>query len=249
MRTVLTLAAIAMASSRAVAQDADYSKLQVYHAATAGKVPCPCGEKGWNGSRLEITLRNLNTLKGFLIDPDHDARARVKPRKIDFTQVKSLTLDISLEYVNLNGSILIPKTDIKSIRVLEHLDETAIKRLELEKEKNRLEIERLNREHDARMKGIETDEEKAKAEAEKEASAEAEKESIDEAAAKLKTAVDAYNKFPESEGWGPEKSVEISNKVKQLQQVTPQEQEFLQNYASWITGKQYSDSKKKKPGD
>ena len=244
MKTALTLSLLVLARSFAAAQEVDYQKLEVYHASTVGKTPCPCGEKGWNGSRIEITLRNLNTLKGFLIDPHHNAKARVKPKKLDFTQEKSLTVDISLDYISLDGTVTVPKGDIRSVRILEKLDEATLRRLQAEKEKHQIEIERLTREHEARIKAQESEEERARQAAAEEEALHGEQLTEEEALAKKKEALDLYNKFPESAGWGQEKVKEIQNKVLNRQQPTMEEQEFLRSYDLWTTGKKFADEKK-----
>ena len=79
------------------------------------------------GDRVQITFRSGNMIMGTL---DHKpADPRVKPGTIDYSAVNELTLDVSLEYPGLNGTMTIPKKEIKEVRKIQSMDAATMKRV------------------------------------------------------------------------------------------------------------------------
>jgi hypothetical protein len=90
--------------------------------------------KGLNkGDRVQIMFRSGNTILGALTNKPADPRLPKGP--IDFSTVSEVTIDVSLEYPGLNGTMTIPKKEIKEIRKLGNLDSQTMKRIQDEIER------------------------------------------------------------------------------------------------------------------
>lgn len=91
------------------------------------------------GDRVEVTFASGSTITGKLAVP---ARAPGEPpvESLDYLKEKSLTLDVSLEYPGLSGTMTVRKDQIKTLRRLDPLSEKDRKRLE--EENRRLQEER-----------------------------------------------------------------------------------------------------------
>src|SRR5262245_15568990 len=80
-----------------------------------------------DGDRVQITFRSGNMVMGTLarrpVDP------RVKPPATDYSTVTELTIDVSLEYPGLNGTMTVPKKEIKEVRKIQSMDPTTMKRV------------------------------------------------------------------------------------------------------------------------
>jgi hypothetical protein len=82
------------------------------------------------GDRVQITFRSGNTILGSLAARPADPR--VPPGAIDYSSVTEVTIDVSLEYPGLNGTMTIPKREIKEVRKLGNLDAASMKRIQEE---------------------------------------------------------------------------------------------------------------------
>lgn len=82
------------------------------------------------GDRVQITFRSGNMILGNLTGKPADPR--VPPSAIDYSAVSEVTIDVSLEYPGLNGTMTIPKKEIKEIRKLQNLDAATMKRIQEE---------------------------------------------------------------------------------------------------------------------
>ena len=79
------------------------------------------------GDRVQVTFRSGNTILGSLTTRPADPR--VPPGPIDFSAITEITIDVSLEYPGLNGTMTIPKKEIKEIRKLGNLDAATMARI------------------------------------------------------------------------------------------------------------------------
>lgn len=82
------------------------------------------------GDRVQVMFRSGNTILGALTAKPADPR--VAPGPIDYSGVSEITIDVSLEYPGLNGTMTIPKKEIKEIRKLGNLDAAAMKKIQEE---------------------------------------------------------------------------------------------------------------------
>jgi len=80
------------------------------------------------GDRVQITFRSGNTLLGNLAAKPGDPRLQVPA--VDYSTATEITLDLSLEYPGLNGTMTVPKKEIKDIRKLQNLDPATLKRIQ-----------------------------------------------------------------------------------------------------------------------
>jgi len=67
------------------------------------------------GDRVQVMFRSGNTILGNLTGKPLDPR--LAPGPIDYSSVSEITIDVSLEYPGLNGTMTIPKKEIKERRV------------------------------------------------------------------------------------------------------------------------------------
>jgi hypothetical protein len=82
------------------------------------------------GDRVQITFRSGNNILGRLTAKPADPRRPAGD--IDFAAVTEITLDVSLEYPGLNGTMTIPKKEIKEIRKIGNMDAATMKRIQEE---------------------------------------------------------------------------------------------------------------------
>jgi hypothetical protein len=82
------------------------------------------------GDRVQITFRSGNTILGNLASRPADPRNL--PETVDYSTASEVTLDVSLEYPGLNGTMTILKKEIKEIRKLQNLDPATMKRIQEE---------------------------------------------------------------------------------------------------------------------
>jgi hypothetical protein len=80
------------------------------------------------GDRVQVTFRSGNMLLGSLAARPGDPR--VAPAPIDYATATEITLDLSMEYPGLNGTMTIPRKEIKEIRKLQNLDAATLKRIQ-----------------------------------------------------------------------------------------------------------------------
>lgn len=121
------------------------------------------------GDRVQVMFRSGNTILGSLTGKPADPR--VAPGPIDYSGVSEITIDVSLEYPGLNGTMTIPKKEIKEIRKLGNLDAAAMKKIQEEMQR----IQRQAAADEAARKASESSRDKASKEA-REAAEKADKE-------------------------------------------------------------------------
>ena len=106
------------------------------------------------GDRVQITVRSGNMIMGTL---DHKpADPRMKQAPVDYSSVSELTLDVSLEYPGLNGTMTIPKKEIKEVRKIQMMDAATMKRVRDELAR----IQQQSAADEAARKASETDRDK-----------------------------------------------------------------------------------------
>jgi len=134
------------------------------------------------GDRVQVMFRSGNTILGSLTVKPADPRLPQGP--VDFSAVSEITIDVSLEYPGLNGTMTIPKKEIKEIRKLGNLDAATMKKIQEEMQR----IQKQASEDEKARKAAEGDRDKA-GKAAREAAEKAEKDSAgdkDKGAALLK---------------------------------------------------------------
>jgi hypothetical protein len=155
---------------------------------------------------------------------------------IDYSRETHITIDLSWEYPGLNGTMTIPKDQIKVLRKLQNLDSNLLERVKQEKAKLKAELEA----QDADRRAI-ADRRAASAAAEAETS-EKDQATKTEAATEgdaairklddLKRGLELLQKFPPDQ-WGPEKLKELKDKAIRKQIPTAEELEFQEGYPYW----------------
>ncbi len=169
--------------------------------------------------------------------------------RVDYTKETHITIDMGLEYPGLNGTMTLPKRDIKEIRQLQKLDPATEARLREAKAQVRKDLEAQN---EARRQAQAERDAKAR-----EALEASEREDQEKTAAQneLKAAVDKaeriqkgqefLKRFPPPE-WGPEKLKAIANKSLTRLPVTEDERLFSQVYEQWLEARKFQEEQQKK---
>ena len=188
------------------------------------------------GDRVQLILRNDSTLRGTLVALPKDPRGVEKIESVDYVKIPGLTLDIKWEYPGSEGTITIPKDQIKVVRKLSRLDKATLARLE--EDRKRI------------MKAVSNDEEERKASnvKRKEAAIKAAEEAAKEVAASAENAgkldrlkaeladfeagQDLLAQFPPP-AWGPERFKKINENITFGVRPSSQEEEFIMNYDKW----------------
>jgi len=205
------------------------------------------------GDRVSITFRSGNAISGQLASKPADPRTPPGPE--DYSTATQITLDVSLEYPGLNGTLTIPKKEIKDIRKLQNMDAATEKRI-------REEIARIQKQtaaDEAARQSSEADRQKAAMKAK------ADREKIDEASADAKNkgqaavkdlediqkGMELLKRFPPDK-FGPQTAKEVADKSLLKIPVTPDEREFLDPDVQrlWNKALEYQKSQEKeKKGD
>jgi len=188
------------------------------------------------GDRVEVTFQSGNTLSGTLV------ASSPKISSLDYSKQASLILDVTWEYPGLNGTMTVPKKEIKSVRKLRVMDEKTRKNL-LEM-KQRIAAENAK---SAEPK-VEPPPPAAEPKPEPPATSEEERKKAEEKAkleAELrKKAAEFYAKFP-SPFWGPERHIMNVQKKARGQALSAAETEFEKDYIElWDIGRAASVPKK-----
>jgi hypothetical protein len=199
------------------------------------------------GDRVQITFRSGNMISGQLTAKPGDPR--FKAPELDFTQATEVTIDVSLEYPGLNGTMTIPKKEIKEIRLLQNLDPVTRQRLEEEVKKMKLQAAA----DEAARKASDDERTKAAAAA---AAAAAKRDNAQKTASKkgedlikeaddLKKGMDLLARFPPDK-WGPQTMKEIADKTIRNQRVTADERDFVdpETQRLWQMALQYAAAQK-----
>jgi hypothetical protein len=181
------------------------------------------------GDRVQVTFRSGNMIQGQLAAKPTDPRIP-ETTTTDYSQVEEITLDVSLEYPGLNGTLSIPRKEIKEIRKLQNLDPATMKRIQEE-------IARIKQQaaaDDAARRAAEADRDrlakKAREDAEKVDKSSGDLKKKGQAAVKemedLQKGMDLLKKFPPGQ-YGPDTAKQVADKALRKQPVTPAETEFL----------------------
>jgi rRNA maturation endonuclease Nob1 len=199
------------------------------------------------GDRVQVTFRSGNMISGQIDAKPGDPR--IKGPELDFSQASEITIDVSLEYPGLNGTMTVPKKEIKEIRLLQNLDPITRKRLEDEVKK----IKAQAASDEAARKVSDEERNKAAAAA---AAAAAKRDSAQKSASQkgedlvkeaedLKKGLDLLARFPPDK-WGPQTMKEIADKTIRNQRVTGDEREFVDPEVQrlWQKAVQYSATQK-----
>ena len=88
------------------------------------------------------------------------ADPRVVPAPVDYSTATEITLDLSLEYPGLNGTMTIPRKEIKEIRKLQNLDAATMKRIQ--EEMKRIQAQAAADDAERRAREAERDKQKEK---------------------------------------------------------------------------------------
>lgn len=217
-------------------------------------------EGGKPGTRIKVTLRNGNTLRGTVTHPDFlkasDPKAwRAKPH--DFSKSQFVLLDIRLELPDLGGYVAVKQGDIRPpILELNPIDPATLERLLKERETVLNAQRAALDEYGRRQKERDAEDEETRRRAEKEAREKSEVEAIEakkKQLEKLQEALKVYDRFPEGtaeeqqagKAWGADRMKLIQVKTKSLTPLTADEQDFMTNFESWVVGKKYREEEKK----
>ena len=212
---MLTLALLPLLALRAAAQDVSWSDLAL-------------------GDRIEVTFHCGNTISGTLV------ASSAKVSSLDYSKESVLVLDVTYEYPGLNGTMSVPKKELKSVRKLRVLDAKTKQRLDEIKAQiaadNAKPVEpKVETPVVTPVTKPETPDEAAKRAAAEKAKKEAEE---------LKLAMDFYAKFP-SPYWGPERHTMDTQKRARGQAWSAAEAEFEKDYEKlWEKGRAASVPKK-----
>jgi hypothetical protein len=217
MKTMMMLAFLPLLAPGAAAQEVPWNDLAV-------------------GDRVELTFRSGNTISGTLVTTSP------KTTSVDYSKESALVLDVTWEYPGLNGTMTIPKKEIKSLRKLRVMDEKT--------RQNLIEMKRKIAADNAKP-----DEPKVepappavapKPEASKpgdDLKKKAEEQAKKDAEERQK-AMDFYAKFP-SPFWGPERHIMDVQKKSRGQALSAAETEFEKGYQElWEKGREAFGPKK-----
>jgi hypothetical protein len=175
------------------------------------------------GDRVEVRFHSGNTISGTVVAPP----GKTKDEAVNLATQSSITLDVSMEYPGLNGTMTVLKKEIQKITLLHQLDD-----------KTRKSIEQMKKEL---AQGNAT-KPPPKAETPSPVPPVAEPPKADPKPEEAKPeddqkAKDLFAKFPPP-AWGPDRLNAI--RVKRQRGVVPSldEQEFEKNFALWDKARQ-----------
>ncbi len=207
------------------------------------------------GDRVQVTFRSGNMILGSLANKPGDPR--VSPVPVDYSTATDITLDLSLEYPGLNGTMTIPRKEIKELRKLQNIDAATLKRIQ--DEMKRIQDSAAKDDEERRLRESERDRMKAK-DREKAEKEDKDREKDREKGGQLlkefedlQKAKDVLKRFPPPQ-WGPKVIAEIGEKGIRRQPITAEEREFsseetqrLWNLAFKAQQDAEGDKKKEKP--
>lgn len=188
------------------------------------------------GNRVQVTFRSGNMILGNIAEKPGDPR--VQQGTVDYAEATELTLDLSLEYPGLNGTMTIPKREIKEIRKLQNLDPATMKRIqeEIKRIQSQTAADESARqssesEKDKTAEALRKKAEKAELDAQKDKDKGAQllKDFMD-----LQKGKDLLSRFPPDK-WGPQTAQQVADKALRKQPVTQDERDFLdpENQRLW----------------
>jgi len=179
------------------------------------------------GDRVQIMFRSGNTILGKLTAKPADPR--IPTGAVDYSAIPEVTIDVSLEYPGLNGTMTIPKKEIKEIRKLGNMDSVTMKKIQEEIDR----IQKQVAEDEKARKSAEGERDKAadaaKAAADKEKKEkEADKKEGDELLKNfndLQKGKELLQRFPPDK-YGPQTFKEMADMATRKQPVPPEMREF-----------------------
>ena len=204
------------------------------------------------GDRVSVTFRSGNMISGQLAAKPQDPR--IPQEDQDYSKVAEITLDVSLEYPGLNGTLSIPRKEVKEIRKLQNIDPATMKRIqeEIARIKQQAAADDLSR----RNAEAEKDRlaKKAREDAEK-----LDKDSVDAknkgvAAVKdledIQKGLELLKRYPPGQ-FGPETAKAVADKSLLKIPVTPAERDFLdpETQRLWNKALQYQKEQDSKKSD
>lgn len=179
------------------------------------------------GDRVQVTFRSGNMIRGNL--ENRPADPRVPPAPIDYTVAGEITLDLSLEYPGLNGTMTISRKEIKEIRKLQSLDPATLKRIQ--EEVKRIQQQTASDEAKRKMEESERDKiakDKLKKREKEEAAAEKDKKQGDQLLKDfqdLQKGKDLLKRFPPDK-YGPQTLKNVVDMGLRKQPIPPDVLEF-----------------------
>jgi len=184
------------------------------------------------GDRVEVTFPSGATLTGKVVA---DPGAKEKVESVDLGQRKAFTIDVSLEYPGLTGTMTILKSQIKAVRRIRNLDAKTLEEIERQRA-----ILKKQREEEAAKP-------KSPAPATEPAAPEPPKAPTDAKAGQkkledLKKGQELYAKYPPP-AWGPDRNTAIRLKIVRGQIPLPAEQEFHSGFSLWELGRRAAEAK------
>jgi hypothetical protein len=78
------------------------------------------------GDRVEVRFHSGNTISGIVVAPP----GKTKEEAVDLATQSSITLDVSMEYPGLNGTMTVLKKEIQKVTLLHQLDDKTRKSIE-----------------------------------------------------------------------------------------------------------------------
>ncbi len=194
------------------------------------------------GDRVQVVFRSGNMITGQLTAKPGDPR--VKVAAVDYAVAPELTLDVTLEYPGLNGTLTVPRKEIKEVRKLQNLDAQTMKRMQDELQKVQ-EAARVDEEERKRIEK-ERDARKPKAGDPADPAVPATPDGKEPApdADRLKKGLELLARFPPPE-WGPHRVQELAAKALRKQPITLTEKEFADNIGAWQEALAYQQAQKK----
>jgi hypothetical protein len=197
-------------------------------------LPVSAQDAAWSdlalGDRVEVTFPSGATLMGTLVAP------RPKVETVDYAREAALTLDVTWEYPGLNGTMTVPKKDVKGVRKLRVLDEKSRQRIADMKAA-------IKADHEA---VIGPKPPVAVPVPEAPVADPAPEDPAAKAAAELKKAMDFFAKYAPPD-WGPERRIMINQKRARGQALSLAEGDFDQGYELWEKGRAAAAKKPAEP--
>lgn len=218
-------------------------------------------EGGKPGTRIKVTLRNGNTLRGTVVHPEFLREVNPKnwrPKPYDFSKVTVVLLDIRIEQPELGGTVTLKQSDLKlPIIELNPVNQATLDRLEKERDRIRAEQEKALEEFERRKQDREAEDEETRKKAAEEEKALEDSDAIEKKKKdleRLQEAIRFYDRFPEGsvedqqagKAWGAERLKAIQLKQNGRLILSPEEIEFMSNLDLWSMGKRYREEEKKK---